>query len=92
MDARFDERLEKLHAAALEKGLWKGTPAARDRAEYWVTGVLAWFDALGGEAPPAGAAHAVATRKALRAYAPDLHALLEETLAWRGKPDWRRGW
>src|SRR5262249_35304581 len=31
LDVEFDNRLKKLHEGAQAKGLWKGTPAARDR-------------------------------------------------------------
>jgi dipeptidyl aminopeptidase/acylaminoacyl peptidase len=89
LDVRFDERLAELHRHALMAGKWKGTPAARDRREYWVAGVLAYFDALGQSPTPPDAAHPISTREALRGYDPDLFALVSETFAYDGHVDWR---
>ncbi|HEY8505540.1 MAG TPA: hypothetical protein VIL46_13230, partial [Gemmataceae bacterium] len=91
LDVEFDRKLEKLFAAAAEKGLWRGTPASRDRAEYWAAGVLAYFDASGAGYPPDGAERPVTTREALKAYDPELFALVEETMAYTGRVDWRYG-
>jgi len=52
LDVEFDLRLRKLYDDAMTKGLWKGTPAARGRTEYWVAGVEAYFDAAGLSYPP----------------------------------------
>jgi hypothetical protein len=57
--------------------------------EYWATGVLAYFDALGQCPAPHGAAHPVTTREALQAYDPGLYALVHETMAYEGRVDWR---
>ena len=46
---------DSVFEAATEKGLWKGTPAARDRVEYWAAGVEAYFDAAGTGVAPNGA-------------------------------------
>jgi hypothetical protein len=89
IDITFDQKLETIHSAALEKRLWKATPAARDRAEYWAAGVEAYFDAAGAGNAPSGAARPITTREALAAYDPDLHALVEETMAYREHVDWR---
>ncbi|HEY1379198.1 MAG TPA: hypothetical protein VGF55_20515, partial [Gemmataceae bacterium] len=89
LDVEFDRRLEKLFAGATGKGLWAGTAAARDRGEYWAAGVEAYFDAGGADQPPAGADRPITTREALRGYDPDLYALVDETMAYRGKVDWR---
>ena len=43
----FDQKLQKLYDEAKGKGRWRGTAAARDRDEYWVAGVEAYFDAAG---------------------------------------------
>ena len=48
------------------KGLWRGTAAARDRDEYWVAGVEAYFDAAGAGPPPIGADRPINTREALK--------------------------
>jgi len=89
MDVRFDEKLKTLYDTALSKGRWKGTPAIHSRAEYWTTGVLTYFDAVGQGVPPNDAAHPIATREALRQYDPDLLWLVDETMAYHGKVDWR---
>lgn len=89
LDIRFDENLKAIYEAAMDKGMWKGTPAVHDRVEYWAEGVLAYFDAVGVGAPPNDADHPIATREDLKAYDPALFALVEETMAYKGKVDWR---
>ena len=89
LDVRFDETLAQLYKHAMQSQRWKGTPAARDRQEYWATGVLAYFDALGQAATPPGSAHPVATRESLKYHDPDLYALVNETMAYDGHIDWR---
>jgi hypothetical protein len=89
LDVEFDQRLQKLFDGATAKGLWTGTPAARDRVEYWASGVLAYFDAAGPGFPPYGADRPVTTRESLKAYDPDLYALVDETMAYRERVDWR---
>jgi len=89
LDIRFDEKLKDLFEKATAAGKWKGTAAIHDRAAYWTAGVLAYFDALGQDAPPNDAAHPIATREALKDYDPDLHALVNETMAYDGHADWR---
>ena len=98
----MDQKLQTLFDNAVtRKGLWKGTPAVRNRVEYWAEGVLAYFDATGQVAPPnpvADAAdvqhnvpHGIATREALKAYDPDLYDLVNEIMAYDGHVDWRYG-
>ncbi len=89
MDVQFDEKLKELYDSAMSKGLWKGTPAVHNRVEYWAEGMLAYFDATGGNAPPNDADHSIDTRETLKEYDPDLFALVEETMAYKGKVDWR---
>jgi hypothetical protein len=89
MDVRFDERLKLIYSTAMNKGRWKGTPAIQDRAEYWAQGVLAYFNAVGTGMTPTDAERPIATREALREYDPDLFALVDETMAYKGKVDWR---
>ncbi len=89
MDVRFDEKLRKAYAAALDAGLWRGTAAAHDPVEYWSAGVLAYFDATGQGVPPHDAARPITTREALRAYDAALFALVDETMGYHGKVDWR---
>jgi hypothetical protein len=89
LDIQFDQQLKKLFDAAAEKKLWKGTAAARDRAEYWVAGVEAYFDAAGSGQAPNLADRPITTREALKAYDPDLYALVDETMAYKEHVDWR---
>ena len=89
MDIRFDRKLEERYATAMAAAKWKGTAAIHDRVEYWTRGVLAYFDAAGEHAAPLDASHPISTREALAAYDPGLFALVEETMAYRGKVDWR---
>ncbi len=89
LDIRFDEKLKDLHTKALSAGKWKGTPAIHDRVEYWAEGVLAYFDAAGTGMTPTDADHPITTRESLKTYDPDLFALVDETMAYKGKVDWR---
>ena len=89
MDVRFDRKLKALFDAAMSKGRWKGTAAVHGRVEYWIAGVLAYFNAVGRGVPPHDAAHPITTREALEQYDPGLFSLVEETMAYRGKVDWR---
>jgi hypothetical protein len=89
LDVAFGDRVQKLHEDAVAKGRWKGTPAARGGAELWAAGVEAYFDAAGFGLPPNGTDRPVTTREALKAYDPDLYALVDETMAYTGRIDWR---
>ncbi|HEY7118249.1 MAG TPA: hypothetical protein VH475_16800 [Tepidisphaeraceae bacterium] len=89
LDVEFDQRVQKAYGQAVEKGLWKGTPAARDRFEYWAAGVAAYFDAAGAGYPPQNADRPITTREALRAYDPELYAIVDQTMAYREHQDWR---
>ena len=99
LDVQFDEKLKELYEAAMSKGMWKNTPAAQERVEYWTEGVLAYFDAAGQDGAPfkdtgpdgdfSDSPHPINTREALKAYDPDLFALVNETMAYDGHVDWR---
>lgn len=89
LDTRFGEKVQKAFADAKEAGLWKGTPAATSEVEYWITGVLAYFDAEGQTHAPESASRPITTREGLKAHDPGLHDLVHETFAYEGKPDWR---
>ncbi len=89
IDVRFDRKLKALYDSAMGAGRWKGTAAVHDRVAYWTAGVLAYFDAVGQGVPPHDAAHPITTREALRQYDSGLFSLVDETMAYRGKVDWR---
>jgi len=99
LDIQFDDRLKQIYEAAMSQGMWKDTPAVRDRVEYWTEGVLAYFDAGGQDGAPfkdtgpngdfTGSPHAINTRETLKAYDPDLFALVSETMAYDSHVDWR---
>jgi hypothetical protein len=91
LDIEFDKQLSKLYDAAHGVKLWRGTSADRDRVEYWTAGVEAYFDAAGAGFPPEGAAFPITTREALKGHDAGLHALVEETMAYKGHLDWRYG-
>jgi hypothetical protein len=89
LDERFGARVEELFEAAREKKLWRGAAAAQSPAEYFATGVLAYFDAAGQTHAPEGAVHPITTREALRGYDPGLADLVAEVMAYERKVDWR---
>jgi alpha-glucosidase len=89
LDERFDARLKDLFEQATAAGKWQGTAAVADRAAYWIEGVLAYFDALGHDDAPNDAAHQIDTREKLREYDPDLFDLVDKTMAYETKVDWR---
>jgi len=89
LDVRFDESLKDLFDKATNAGKWKGTAAVHDRITYWTQGVLAYFDAPGQDAAPHDAAHPITTREALKDYDPGLFTLVNETMAYEGRVDWR---
>ncbi len=99
LDIQFDQKLQQLYTEAMGKGMWRNTPAVQDRVEYWAEGVLAYFDAVGQEGAPfqdttpngdfSASPFPVKSREALKAYDPDLFALVSETMAYEGHVDWR---
>lgn len=99
LDVQFDEKLNQLYGAAITNGMWKDTSAVQDRVAYWDAAVLAYFDAAGQDAPPfkdtgrngdfTDSPHSINTRELLKAYDPDLYALVNETMAYDGHVDWR---
>lgn len=91
LDEGFDRRLAELYDQALARGHWRGTAAVHDRASYWVRGVLAYFDAAGQSSAPAGSERPIVMREELQQYDANLFALVHETFAYGGKPDWRLG-
>lgn len=81
LDADFDERLEKVYRASLDR--WKGTYAATDRREFWAEATQSWFDT--NRENDADHNH-VNTRAELREFDPGIAALLTEVY---GDGEWR---
>lgn len=73
--AAFQRRLEAAYRDALGNGLWEGTYAATNPAEYWAEGVQSWF---GLNDPPGSLHNHVDTRAELEAYDPTLAELILE--------------
>lgn len=82
-DREFDRRLARLYRQAMDKGLWEGTHAARNPAEYWAEGVQSYFDANRESGP---GHNGVNTREELERYDPDLARLVAEVFK---RPAWR---
>ena len=72
-----------------ELGKWKGTVAVHNRVEYWTEGLMAYFDAVGQGVSPNDTPRPITTREALKDYDPGLYQLVDETMAYEGKVDWR---
>ncbi|MBN1973335.1 MAG: hypothetical protein JW787_06830 [Sedimentisphaerales bacterium] len=89
MDVRFDEKLKEIYENALSQGKWKGTPAINSRVDYWTMGLLAYFDAVGLGTPPNDAERPIKTREQLKEYDLALYELVDQTMAYNGKVDWR---
>jgi hypothetical protein len=89
LDERFGKRIAETHERALKAGKWRGTSAVHEPIGYWTAGLLAYFDAAGQDAAPQDAAHPIRTREELQKYDPDLYAIVDETMAYDGRVDWR---
>jgi hypothetical protein len=76
LDPDFNKRLKAIYDASLAKGLWKGTYAASSTHEFWAEGVQSWF---GTNRHDDGSHNHVDTREELKAYDPDLAALIAES-------------
>ena len=89
VDRQFGERLRQTFETAQSKKLWLGTSAFHSPVDYWAEGVLAYFNATGGQPAPNDAAHPIITRELLKDYDPELFAIVNETMAYDGHADWR---
>jgi cyclophilin family peptidyl-prolyl cis-trans isomerase len=83
VDPSFDGRLREAWEGAKKQGLWRGTYAITNPAEYWAEAVQSWFD----DNRESDALHnRVDTRAELKEYDPALASLCEEVF---GDGDWR---
>jgi cyclophilin family peptidyl-prolyl cis-trans isomerase len=83
IDATFNQRLREAYRKAVDEGLWTGTYAGSNPAEYWAEGVQAWFD--NNRENDAQHNH-VNTRAELKEYDPELARLCAEVF---GEVNWR---
>lgn len=77
VDPTFDDRLKQVFEKSREEGRWEKTYAATNREEYWAEGVQDYFDCNSTRAN-AGVHNDVNTRGELKAYDPNLFALIDE--------------
>lgn len=89
VDENMDKNLQKLYETAMTKGLWRGTPAARDRGEYFTAGILAYYEGTGAGYAPYGGDRPITTRELLKSYDPELYQLVDTMLAYTEHDDWR---
>ena len=74
----INDRLEALLKKSVAEGRYANTYASTDICEYWAEGVQDWFN-VNAEVPrPDGKHNWVNTREELKAYDPDLYALIAE--------------
>jgi len=83
VDPGFEERLREAYDHAKERGLWRGTYAVTNPAEYWAEGVQSWFD---DNRENDSLHNHVDTRAELKEYDPMLAALCAGVF---GEGDWR---
>ena len=91
VDPTFRARLRQAFKDAQAKGLWKGTYANSNAAEYWAEGVQSWFNT---NRQNDSQHNHVDTREELKAYDPGLAKLCDEVFGdgpWRYvRPDRRK--
>ncbi|MGB3258338.1 MAG: hypothetical protein WBA72_10180, partial [Ornithinimicrobium sp.] len=85
VDGGFDARLSGAYDEAMAAGLWDGTYAATNPAEYWAEGAQSFYDTNLGAGPEH---NGVDTREELRDYDPALYSLVAEVF---GEDSWRPG-
>ena len=73
LDPNFNPRLKVIYQEACDNGLWEGTYAGSNVAEYWAEAVQSWFD---NNRENDGIHNHVNTRAELKEYDPNLAAPL----------------
>jgi len=86
IDRRFDEKVGKLYRNAKKKNLWTGTPAAKNRFDYFAEAVQSFFDA--NRIITLGSDH-VRGREQLQAYDPDMALFVGDIFKHPERVDWR---
>jgi hypothetical protein len=79
----FDARLQNAYDNARKAGLWKGTYAATNAAEYWAEAAQSWFD---NNRKNDELHNDIDTREKLKAYDPEVAKLCREVF---GDGEWR---
>jgi alpha-glucosidase len=91
LDEEFKPRLKELYKDAMARGLWQGTRAVGNQAEYWSEAVASYFG--GNRARVRGGDGYVNTREQLAAYDPEVFQLVDEVFRqarWRYQPPDKR--
>ncbi len=83
IDPTFEARLRAAYDGAVQAGLWRGTYAISNPAEYWAEAVQSWF---GDNRENDSLHNSVNTRSELESYDPALADLCREVF---GDGDWR---
>ena len=87
VDPTFERRIASAYDSAIGAGLWANTHAGKNPAQYWAEGVQDWFDANREVSPePDGLHNEINTRAELKAYDPELAAIMAEYVP---DDDWR---
>ncbi len=89
LDEEFDKSVTALFEKATTAHKWAGTSAVADKFNYWTAGVLAYYDAAGQDDAPNDYPATVGTREQLKEYDPDLFTLVNDTMAYETRVDWR---
>ncbi len=79
-------RLDEAFASAQAAGRFANTYAITNASEYWAEGVQSWFDTNIASVPPNGIHNEIHTRAQLKAYDPELAALIAQVF---GDRPWR---
>jgi hypothetical protein len=83
VDSGFDRRLQEAYRNAQSKGLWKGTYAMENPAEYWAEATQSWFNCNRVNDREHGP---IGTREELMRYDPEVAKLLAKVF---GDGPWR---
>ena len=75
VDPKFDEKLKRCYAKAIDAGLWKDTYAATNAGEYWAEAVQSYFDC---NAPKGGIHNDINTNAKLKTYDPEVYELIDD--------------
>jgi hypothetical protein len=86
MDRGFDEKVRELYRNAKKRNLWAGTPAMKNRFNYFAEGVQSFFNA--NQIITSGNDH-VNTREQLQAHDPDLALYIGDIFKHPERVDWR---